>query len=51
MKQTQKEGWEGEADKIAGTIEKDQAAIAAALNRRVFIRAWSVAVPVILYVY
>ena len=39
VKQAQKEGWEDEADKIAGNIEKDQAAIAAALSRRVFIRA------------
>ncbi|KAI1793531.1 hypothetical protein LXA43DRAFT_1001149 [Ganoderma leucocontextum] len=34
-----KDGWEPEAEKIASAIEKDQAAIAAALNRRVFIRA------------
>ena len=40
--QTMKDGWELEADKIACT-EKHQAAIVAALNRRVFIRAWCVA--------
>ncbi|RPD76430.1 hypothetical protein L226DRAFT_484116 [Lentinus tigrinus ALCF2SS1-7] len=39
IRQAQKEGWEHEADKVAVAIEKDQAAIAAALNRRVFIRA------------
>ncbi|KAI0731335.1 hypothetical protein C8Q76DRAFT_718528 [Earliella scabrosa] len=39
IRQAQKEGWQQEADKYAGLIEKDQAAIAAALNRRVFIRA------------
>lgn len=42
VKQAQKVGWQEEADKIAGTIEKDQNSIAAALNRRVFIRAWYV---------
>ena len=42
VRQAQKEGWQQEADKIAGLIEKDQAAIVAALNRRVFIRAWCV---------
>lgn len=42
VKQAQKDGWQDDADKIAGLIEKDQAAISAALNRRVFIRAWSV---------
>ena len=40
VKQAKKDNWQEEADKIAGNIEKDQAAIAAALNRRVFIRAW-----------
>ncbi|KAH9940909.1 uncharacterized protein BXZ73DRAFT_88587 [Epithele typhae] len=39
IRATKKEGWEQEADKFAGMIEKDQAAIAAALNRRVFVRA------------
>lgn len=42
IRQTKKEGWEQEADKVAGMIERDQAAIAASLNRRVFIRAWCV---------
>ena len=42
VRQVKKDGWEPEAEKIAGAIEKDQAAIAAALNRRVFIRAWCV---------
>lgn len=40
VKQGKKDGWEEEADKISVIIEKDQAAIAAALARRVFIRAW-----------
>ncbi|KDQ61722.1 hypothetical protein JAAARDRAFT_172106 [Jaapia argillacea MUCL 33604] len=35
----QKEGWQDEADRIAGLIQKDQATIASLLNRRVFIRA------------
>ncbi|OBZ73642.1 Sorting nexin MVP1 [Grifola frondosa] len=39
VRQVQKEGWEHEADKITGNIEKDQATIASLLNRRVFIRA------------
>ena len=39
VKQAQKERWQEEADKLAGLIEKDQASIAAMLNRRVFIRA------------
>lgn len=39
VKQARKDGWEVEADKLSGLIEKDQASIAAALNRRVFIRA------------
>ncbi|KAI0708839.1 hypothetical protein C8T65DRAFT_649631 [Cerioporus squamosus] len=39
IRQAKKEGWEHEADKVAVAIEKDQAAIAAALNRRIFIRA------------
>lgn len=42
IRATKKENWAVEADKFAGLIEKDQAAIQAALNRRVFIRAWSV---------
>jgi hypothetical protein len=40
IKAVAKDGWEEEADKIAGTIEKDKATITAQLNRRVFIRAW-----------
>ncbi|PCH44336.1 hypothetical protein WOLCODRAFT_138943 [Wolfiporia cocos MD-104 SS10] len=39
VKQAQKDGWEQEADKYTVLIEEDQAAIAAALSRRVFIRA------------
>jgi len=39
VKAVAKEGWEDEADKIAGNIEKDKATITAQLNRRVFIRA------------
>ena len=35
-----KDGWQEEADKISGNIEKDKATISAQLNRRVFIRAW-----------
>ena len=40
VRQAKKDGWEHEADKLAGAIEKDQASIAASLARRVFIRAW-----------
>ena len=40
VKAAQKEGWENEVDRFIGLIERDQAAIAAQLNRRVFIRAW-----------
>ncbi|KAH9074842.1 hypothetical protein EDB83DRAFT_2353764 [Lactarius deliciosus] len=39
IKAVGKDGWEEEADKIAGGIEKDKATISAQLNRRVFIRA------------
>ncbi|KAI0644230.1 hypothetical protein C8Q79DRAFT_134931 [Trametes meyenii] len=39
VRQIKKDGWEHEADKLAGAIEKDQATIAALLARRVFIRA------------
>ncbi|KAI0657970.1 hypothetical protein C8Q70DRAFT_999052 [Cubamyces menziesii] len=39
VRQAKKDGWEHEADKLAGAIEKDQASIAASLARRVFIRA------------
>jgi sorting nexin-8 len=40
VKAVAKEGWEEEADKIAGNIEKDKVTISAQLSRRVFIRAW-----------
>jgi sorting nexin-8 len=40
IKVAQKEGWEAEVDRFIGLIERDQAMIAAQLNRRVFIRAW-----------
>ncbi|KAG8822978.1 Sorting nexin mvp1 [Serendipita sp. 400] len=40
IKKTQKEGWENEAEKIAASISKDQAAITACMARRVFIRHW-----------
>jgi sorting nexin-8 len=40
VKAVAKDGWEEEADKIAGIIEKDKVTIAAQLSRRVFIRAW-----------
>lgn len=38
----QKEGWQGEFEKVQSSIERDQATIAQQLNRRVFIRAWCV---------
>lgn len=38
----QKDNWQEEVDRLAALIEKDQATIAAQLNRRVFIRAWCV---------
>lgn len=37
---TQKDGWEGESEKLKEKIETDQATITAQLNRRVYIRAW-----------
>ena len=40
IRQAPKEGSQDEIDRIAGIIEKDRAAIATSLNRRVFIRAW-----------
>lgn len=43
IRAVQKEGWEVEADKLAGAMEKDKVTITAQLNRRVFIRAWYVA--------
>ena len=45
VRAAQKEGWHEEADKLAVLIEKDQAAIAQQLSRRVFIRAWCVPSP------
>lgn len=51
VKQAQKERWEIEADKIAGSIEKDQATVAALLNRRVFIRARYVSIVLPSYSY
>ena len=39
VKAAQKDGWQEEADRIVGIIEKDQATITSLLNRRVFIRA------------
>ncbi|KAG6909029.1 hypothetical protein DXG01_002303 [Tephrocybe rancida] len=39
IRTAQKEGWEEEADRLTSLVEKDQATIAAQLNRRVFIRA------------
>ncbi|TFY80322.1 hypothetical protein EWM64_g3691 [Hericium alpestre] len=40
IKAVGKDGWQEEADRLAGAMEKDKATIAAQLNRRVFIRAW-----------
>jgi sorting nexin-8 len=40
VKMAAREGWEEEAEKLAGIIEKDKVTISAQLNRRVFIRAW-----------
>jgi sorting nexin-8 len=40
VKAVARDGWEEDADKIAGTIERDKVTISAQLNRRVFIRAW-----------
>lgn len=40
VKAAQKEGWQDEAERLVGSIEKDQATVAAQLSRRVFIRAW-----------
>ncbi|KAK7687879.1 hypothetical protein QCA50_009098 [Cerrena zonata] len=39
VKQAQKDHFEDEVDKLTGLIERDQASIAAMLNRRIFIRA------------
>ncbi|EJD47959.1 hypothetical protein AURDEDRAFT_113230 [Auricularia subglabra TFB-10046 SS5] len=38
VRSTQKEGWQGEADRLAQNVEQDQAAINVQLARRVFIR-------------
>ncbi|KAG2338630.1 hypothetical protein BDR05DRAFT_893252 [Suillus weaverae] len=38
IKAAQKDGWQEDADRIIGLIERDQATIATLLNRRVFIR-------------
>ena len=34
----QKDGWEGEVDRLSGLVERDQTTIASLLNRRVYIR-------------
>ncbi|EIN05981.1 hypothetical protein PUNSTDRAFT_54291 [Punctularia strigosozonata HHB-11173 SS5] len=39
VKETQKDGWQDEAEKLSIAIEKDKAAIQLQLHRRVFIRA------------
>ncbi|KAK0446743.1 hypothetical protein EV421DRAFT_2079379 [Armillaria borealis] len=39
VRAAQKDSWQEDVDRISGLIEKDQATIAAQLNRRVFIRA------------
>lgn len=39
VKAAMKDGWQDDADRIIGLIEKDQAIITTLLNRRVFIRA------------
>jgi sorting nexin-8 len=38
----QKDNWQEEVERLTALIEKDQAAIAAQLSRRLFIRAWYV---------
>jgi sorting nexin-8 len=38
VRSAQKDGWQGEADRLAQSIEHDQAAISVQLARRVFIR-------------
>ena len=40
IRAAQKDGWAEEADRLTGLIERDQASVAAQLNRRVFIRVW-----------
>ena len=44
IKANQRDGWQEDADRVVVLIEKDQAAIATLMNRRVFIRAWWVLV-------
>ncbi|KAG5353549.1 Sorting nexin MVP1 [Termitomyces sp. T112] len=39
IRSAHKDGWEEENDRLSSLVEKDQASIAAQLNRRVFIRA------------
>jgi len=39
IKAAQKDGWAEDVERLVGLIEKDQATIAAQMNRRVFIRA------------
>ena len=39
-REAQKDSGKDEMEKLVGSIEKDQASIAAQLNRRVYIRAW-----------
>jgi sorting nexin-8 len=46
VKVAKKDGWQEETDRIIVAIEKDQATIAAQLNRRVFIRAWQVSIDI-----
>jgi len=48
IKANQKDGWQEDADRVVVLIEKDQAAIASLLSRRVFIRAWWVLVSLVL---
>ena len=50
VKSAQKDKWADEADKIIGTIERDQATIGSLLARRVFIRHWWVSVLLILHI-
>ena len=40
IRAAQKEGWQNECDELQSMVERDQAMIAAQLNRRVFIRYW-----------
>jgi hypothetical protein len=45
VRDTQKDGWGSEAEKLVQSIEADQAIITAQINRRAYIRAWWVAFP------